>query len=75
MRRTYALALRARSRSDASGASRYERLNGALARMLDVIEGADAAPTAATETTTTALLRDAASGAKAALDMRGEDEP
>jgi len=75
MRRTYALALRARSRSDETGAKRYERLNGALARMLDVIEGADAAPTATTEATTAALLRDAASGSKPGFDMRGEDEP
>jgi hypothetical protein len=75
MRRTYDLAQRARSRNNARDATRYERLNGALASMLDVIEGADAAPTATTEATTAALLRDAASGAKAALDMRGKDEP
>ncbi len=75
MRRTYDLALRARARSDSRDAKRYERLNGTLARMLDVIEGADAAPTATTEATTAALLRDAASGTNPAFNMRGEDEP
>ena len=72
MNRTYALASRTK---DAPTAARYTALNGGLARMLDLVEGADAAPTANLVSTAGALIGGVANGGRIPLTLQGEDEP
>jgi len=75
MNRSYAQYQAAQQRKDAAAAARYARLNGSLARMLDIVDGVDAPPSAATRATVTGLLSGLTAGGQTRIDLRVEDEP
>jgi hypothetical protein len=76
MDRAYASMQAARTNKDAKAAGRYATLNAGLGRMLDLIEGADAAPTIAARTTVDKLLANVAHGTSITIDpTAGLDEP
>jgi photosystem II stability/assembly factor-like uncharacterized protein len=73
--RTYDLGSRATTRKDTKEAARFERLNGELGRMLEIVEAADAAPTVAMERTVGGLVAGVSPGGRTPPELRGEDEP
>jgi hypothetical protein len=75
MNHAYELAGAAKTQQDTAAAARYGKLNGELARLLDFVEGADAAPTVTAEATVAKLLHGIALGGRIPLELRGEDEP
>jgi len=75
MNRTFALRTQAQSAKEADAAQRYERLNGNLAAMLDLVESADAQPTATMQATSSLLLAGVSNGGHISINFRGEDEP
>lgn len=60
---------------DAVRAARYARTNGELTRLLDVVQGADAAPTVAAEQTANGILEALATGRIGAVELNHADEP
>jgi photosystem II stability/assembly factor-like uncharacterized protein len=74
MDRSYALAERAASRHARARAARLRKLNGTLAQLLDVVEGADAAPTVQAQATVARAIAGIARD-DAPLELRGRDEP
>jgi photosystem II stability/assembly factor-like uncharacterized protein len=76
MNRAYASMETAKAKKDPKAAGRYATLNAGLGRMLDLIEGADAAPTVAARTTVDKLLENVARGTNITIDpTAGLDEP
>jgi hypothetical protein len=76
MNRAYAAMETVKTRKDQKAAARYATLNAGLGRMLELVEGADAAPTLATRTTVDKLLADVARGTDITVDpTAGLDEP
>ncbi|MBD5633850.1 MAG: hypothetical protein IAI49_05170 [Candidatus Eremiobacteraeota bacterium] len=74
MDRSFELASRSK-RKDPRSAARYRRLNGELARMLDLVEAADAEPTAMQRTTAGRLIGNVLRGDRIPTELRGTDEP
>ena len=75
MNRTHALGVAARTHGDAKAAGRYEKLNGQLGRLLDLVESADADPTLAAQSTVAQLLHGVAASGRIPIELSGEDEP
>ncbi|HEY8312943.1 MAG TPA: hypothetical protein VIG51_02110 [Candidatus Baltobacteraceae bacterium] len=75
MDRSYAQLTRARTRKDASAVKRYGTINGGLAQLLGVVEGADAAPTLQATSAVSSLLRSLAEGNHSVLRLPIGDEP
>ncbi|MDQ2909053.1 MAG: glycoside hydrolase, partial [Candidatus Eremiobacteraeota bacterium] len=75
MNHSYAAMANANARKDTAAAKRYARLNTALAALLEVVDGADAAPTVQARATVAHLIHDLALGGRSSLDVGGSDEP
>jgi len=75
MNRTHALGVAARTHGDAKAAGRYEKLNGQLGRLLDLVESADAEPTLTAQSTVAKLLHGVAASGRIPIELSGEDEP
>jgi hypothetical protein len=65
---------RARARKDTAAAERAARVNGSLARLLGIVEDADAAPTAAAKAAVADVLRGLVAGT-GAPDLGAQGEP
>ncbi|MGZ3520182.1 MAG: glycoside hydrolase [Vulcanimicrobiaceae bacterium] len=75
MNRSYDLMVRAQERKDSAAAKRYAALNGNLAQLYDVVEGADAAPTTQAAAASERLLQGLAGRGRTTLHMPAGDEP
>ncbi|MBC5802137.1 MAG: hypothetical protein GIX03_03805 [Candidatus Eremiobacteraeota bacterium] len=75
MNRSYAAMTNAKARKDAAAVKRYARLNTSLAQLLDVVDGADAAPTVQARAAVAHVQHDLALGGRTTLDLGGSDEP
>ncbi len=75
MNRSYTAMTNASARKDAAAVKRYSRINAALAQLLDVVDGADAAPTVQAESSVAQLLHSLAFGGRSSVNISGEDEP
>lgn len=75
MNRSYQLMGRARTRKDAKSAARYARINTQLTRLFDVVQSADAAPTATVTTAVAALCASVGNPGISALQLPDINEP
>jgi len=75
MNRSYAQYDAAKQRKDSAAANRYARLNFGLGRMLDVVDGVDAAPASGARDAVAALLKGLAAGGRTRIDLHDVDEP
>jgi hypothetical protein len=75
MNNAYAARERAKKRKDQAAVGRYGRINAGLARLLDVVEGGDAAPTAQARDAVAQLLKGLDRDGRAALELAPADEP
>ncbi len=75
LNRSYDAYAPAKARKDAPAMSRALRANGSLARLLAIVEDADAAPTAAAKAAVDDVLHGLVAGTNANLDLNVNDEP
>jgi len=75
MNRSYAAMTKAKARKDTAAVKRYALINTSLAQLLDVVDGADAAPTVQARATVAHVQHDLALGGRTTLELGGSDEP
>ena len=75
MNRAYTQYQAAKARKDNAAAGRYARLNASLGRLLEIVDGVDAAPSHAARSTVDDLLKGLTAGGQTHIDLREVDEP
>jgi len=75
MNRAYTQYQAAKARKDNAAAGRYARLNASLGRLLEIVDGVDAAPTREARATVDDLLKGLTARGQTRVDLRDVDEP